>query len=215
MRSATTTCTTTPTCIAPRTRWPIVRPRHSKAHVPRHRSSSAPRTLHEIVWTRGTTESINLVAHSYGASTLRSGDEILISVMEHHSNIVPWQLVAQRTGATVQRDRRQRTRRTRSRRLRAKIDRTHEDRRHRPRIERARHHQSDQTDDLGRARRRSSRPDRRRAGSGAPADRRGRSRLRLLRAVGAQDVRADRHRRVVRQRASARRECRRGKAAAR
>ncbi len=57
--------------------------------------------LHEIVWTRGTTESINLVAHSYGASTLRSGDEILISVMEHHSNIVPWQLVAQRTGATV------------------------------------------------------------------------------------------------------------------
>ncbi len=57
--------------------------------------------LHEIVWTRGTTESINLVAHSYGTSTLRSGDEILISVMEHHSNIVPWQLVAQRTGATV------------------------------------------------------------------------------------------------------------------
>jgi len=57
--------------------------------------------LHEIVWTRGTTESINLVAHSYGGSVLRRGDEILISVMEHHSNIVPWQLVAQRTGATV------------------------------------------------------------------------------------------------------------------
>ena len=57
--------------------------------------------LHEIVWTRGTTESINLVAHSYGSSRLRAGDEILISVMEHHSNIVPWQLVAQRTGATV------------------------------------------------------------------------------------------------------------------
>jgi cysteine desulfurase/selenocysteine lyase len=57
--------------------------------------------LHEIVWTRGTTESINLVAHSYGGSRLRAGDEILISVMEHHSNIVPWQLVAQRTGATV------------------------------------------------------------------------------------------------------------------
>ncbi len=57
--------------------------------------------LHEIVWTRGTTESINLVAYSYGGSRLRAGDEILISVMEHHSNIVPWQLVAQRTGATV------------------------------------------------------------------------------------------------------------------
>ena len=57
--------------------------------------------LHEIVWTRGTTESINLVAQSYGGSVLRAGDEILISVMEHHSNIVPWQLVAQRTGASL------------------------------------------------------------------------------------------------------------------
>jgi cysteine desulfurase/selenocysteine lyase len=56
---------------------------------------------HEIVWTRGTTESINLVAQSYGASMLRAGDEILVSVMEHHSNIVPWQLVAQRTGASL------------------------------------------------------------------------------------------------------------------
>jgi cysteine desulfurase/selenocysteine lyase len=57
--------------------------------------------LHEIVWTRGTTESINLVAQSYGGNVLRAGDEILISVMEHHSNIVPWQLVAQRTGASL------------------------------------------------------------------------------------------------------------------
>jgi len=56
---------------------------------------------HEIIWTRGTTESINLVAQSYGASALRAGDEILISVLEHHSNIVPWQLVAAKTGATL------------------------------------------------------------------------------------------------------------------
>jgi cysteine desulfurase/selenocysteine lyase len=56
---------------------------------------------HEIIWTRGTTESINLVAQSYGGSRLKSGDEILISVLEHHSNIVPWQLVAARTGATL------------------------------------------------------------------------------------------------------------------
>ena len=110
--------------------------------------------LHEIVWTRGTTESINLVAHSYGGSVLRRGDEILISVMEHHSNIVPWQLVAQRTGATRARDRRERPRRTRSRRLRAQVDRPHEDRRDRPRLERARHHQPGQTDDRGRACRR-------------------------------------------------------------
>jgi cysteine desulfurase/selenocysteine lyase len=55
----------------------------------------------EIVFTRGTTEAINLVAQSWGRSTLRPGDEILITEMEHHSNIVPWQLVAEQTGATV------------------------------------------------------------------------------------------------------------------
>uniref|UniRef100_UPI0039838635 aminotransferase class V-fold PLP-dependent enzyme n=1 Tax=Ketobacter sp. MCCC 1A13808 TaxID=2602738 RepID=UPI0039838635 len=56
---------------------------------------------HEIIWTRGTTESINLVAHSFGLSQLGKGDEILITAMEHHSNIVPWQLLAQQTGATL------------------------------------------------------------------------------------------------------------------
>ncbi len=55
----------------------------------------------EIIWTRGTTESINLVAHSYARAFLRAGDEILISAMEHHSNIVPWQLVAQQTCAKL------------------------------------------------------------------------------------------------------------------
>jgi cysteine desulfurase/selenocysteine lyase len=54
-----------------------------------------------VLFTRGTTESINLVAQSWGGANLRQGDEILISVMEHHSNIVPWQLIAQRTGAVV------------------------------------------------------------------------------------------------------------------
>jgi len=55
----------------------------------------------EIIWTRGTTEAINLVAQSYGRSHLKAGDEIIISGMEHHSNIVPWQLVAQQTGALI------------------------------------------------------------------------------------------------------------------
>ena len=55
----------------------------------------------EIIWTRGTTESINLVAHSYGRAFLKPGDDIIISAMEHHSNIVPWQLVAQQTGANL------------------------------------------------------------------------------------------------------------------
>jgi cysteine desulfurase/selenocysteine lyase len=55
----------------------------------------------EIVFTRGTTESINLVASSWGGANLRKGDVILLTEMEHHSNLVPWQLVAQRTGATL------------------------------------------------------------------------------------------------------------------
>jgi cysteine desulfurase/selenocysteine lyase len=55
----------------------------------------------EIVWLRGTTEAINLVAATWTVANLREGDEILVSVMEHHSNLVPWQLAAQRTGARV------------------------------------------------------------------------------------------------------------------
>ena len=55
----------------------------------------------EIIFTRGTTDGINLVAQSYGRSFLQKGDEILISGMEHHSNIVPWQLVAEQTGAVL------------------------------------------------------------------------------------------------------------------
>ncbi len=55
----------------------------------------------EIIFTAGTTASLNLVAQSYGGSVLRPGDEILVSEMEHHSNIVPWHLVAERTGAVV------------------------------------------------------------------------------------------------------------------
>jgi len=53
----------------------------------------------EIVFVRGATEAVNLVAHSYGQTALGPGDEILLSQMEHHSNIVPWQLVAEATGA--------------------------------------------------------------------------------------------------------------------
>jgi len=55
----------------------------------------------ECLFTRGTTESINLVAASWGAAHLRPGDEIIVSMLEHHSNIVPWQLIAQRTGAEI------------------------------------------------------------------------------------------------------------------
>ena len=55
----------------------------------------------EIVYVRGATEAINLVAHSWGGTNLKPGDRIMLSVLEHHSNIVPWQLIAERTGAEI------------------------------------------------------------------------------------------------------------------
>lgn len=55
----------------------------------------------EIIFTRGVTESINLVAYSWGKANLKPGDEVIISGMEHHSNIVPWQLIAESTGAFI------------------------------------------------------------------------------------------------------------------
>ncbi len=56
---------------------------------------------HEVIFTRGATEGINLVAHSYGRKFIDEGDEILISAMEHHSNIVPWQMLCEQTGANL------------------------------------------------------------------------------------------------------------------
>ncbi len=55
----------------------------------------------EVVFTRNTTEALNLVAYSWGGANLQPGDRILLTIMEHHSNIVPWQLIAQRTGAKL------------------------------------------------------------------------------------------------------------------
>jgi cysteine desulfurase / selenocysteine lyase len=55
----------------------------------------------EIIYTRGTSEGINLVASSYGRSVLKAGDEVVVSAMEHHSNIVPWQIVCEATGAKL------------------------------------------------------------------------------------------------------------------
>src|SRR3990167_6973661 len=54
---------------------------------------------HEIIFTSGTTAATNLVAHSFGLLNVKAGDEIILSVMEHHSNIVPWQQLCERTGA--------------------------------------------------------------------------------------------------------------------
>jgi cysteine desulfurase / selenocysteine lyase len=70
----------------------------ARARVAKFINAGAPE---EIIFTRGTTESINLVAASWGGANLEKGDVILLTEMEHHSNLVPWQLVAQRTGATL------------------------------------------------------------------------------------------------------------------
>ncbi len=58
-------------------------------------------SLKQIIWTRGTTESLNLVAQSWGRANIQAGDEILLSAMEHHSNIVPWQMLANEKGASI------------------------------------------------------------------------------------------------------------------
>ncbi len=55
----------------------------------------------ELIWTRNTTEAINLVAYAWGNANVRAGDVILLTELEHHSNLVPWQLLAQRTGAVL------------------------------------------------------------------------------------------------------------------
>jgi len=70
----------------------------ARARVARFINAASPA---EIVFTRGTTESVNLVAQSWAAANLRRGDVILLTEMEHHSNMVPWQVAAERAGATV------------------------------------------------------------------------------------------------------------------
>lgn len=61
---------------------------------------NAPAT-EEIIWTKGTTEGVNLIAFSWGLANLKPGDRVLVSHMEHHANIVPWQMVCEKTGAEL------------------------------------------------------------------------------------------------------------------
>src|SRR5579859_6015577 len=71
---------------------------HARAAMAQFLNAASAR---EIIFTRNTTEAINLVARTWGDANLRAGDRILISVMEHHSNIVPWQMLAERSGAQL------------------------------------------------------------------------------------------------------------------
>ncbi|MDO4707607.1 MAG: cysteine desulfurase [Porphyromonadaceae bacterium] len=74
--------------------------RHEEARRTVARFINAP-SERSVIFTRGTTEAINLVATCYGSAFVRSGDEIIISAMEHHANIVPWQMLCERTGASL------------------------------------------------------------------------------------------------------------------
>ncbi|HUP57244.1 MAG TPA: cysteine desulfurase [Bdellovibrionota bacterium] len=75
--------------------------RHYEGAREKVRAFLGARQTEEIVFVRGTTEAINLVAQTYGRANVRKGDEIVISAMEHHSNIVPWQMLCEQTGAVL------------------------------------------------------------------------------------------------------------------
>ncbi len=151
----------------------------------------------ELVLCSGTTFAINLVAYSWALPRLKAGDVILVSRMEHHANIVPWQLVAERTGATI--------------RVAEIHDRRHprpgsaargDDRRSQAVgagacLQCAGHGEPGARDLPRGAQARHRDRDRWLAGGAAPARGRGRNRLRFLRTHRPQDVRADRHRRAV------------------
>ncbi|MCD6290059.1 MAG: aminotransferase class V-fold PLP-dependent enzyme [Anaerolineae bacterium] len=70
----------------------------ARARVARFINAASER---EVVWTRNTTEAINLVAYTWGWANLKPGDEILVTEVEHHANLVPWQIIAERTGARL------------------------------------------------------------------------------------------------------------------
>lgn len=71
---------------------------NSRARVARFIGSENPS---EVIFTRNASESLNLVAYTYGLSTLKAGDEVAVSILEHHSNLLPWQMVCKKTGATL------------------------------------------------------------------------------------------------------------------
>ena len=92
----------TPTCIAACIISPMPRPRPTRARARRCAPSSTPARKEEIIFTRNATEAINLVAYDASArERIKAGDEIVLSIMEHHSNIVPWHFLRERQGAVI------------------------------------------------------------------------------------------------------------------
>ncbi len=91
----------TPTCTAGCIIWPTRRPKLTRARARKCARSSMPARPEEIIFTRNATEAINLVAYTFGRERIQAGDEIVLSIMEHHSNIVPWHFLRERQGAVI------------------------------------------------------------------------------------------------------------------
>ena len=138
----------------------------------------------ELIFVRGTTEAINLVAQTYGKGHVGSGDEVLITAMEHHSNIVPWQMLCEEKGAHL--------------RIAPINDAGDQARGRHTRLERARHHQSHPVHRRDGARARCARPSGRGTGDASSQSGRTGVGLRFLRAVRPQDVWPHRYRRSLR-----------------
>ncbi len=158
----------------------------------------------EVVFTRNATEGVNLVAQTFGRTRLGPGDEVVISAMEHHSNIVPWQMVCRERGATLRVIPIDRRWCAPAGRIRAAARTEDEARVGGSPLERARDAQSRATDDCIGAPAGGPGPRGRRPGGQSPGGGRPGARRRLLRVHRPQAVRADRYWRAVRPRASAR-----------
>ena len=191
-RSTPTTATTTRTSTAASTRWPSVRPPPTRARGSRSRGCIGAQDPHEIIWTRNATESINLVAYAWGRKHIARGDVIVLTEMEHHANLVPWQILAQEKDADLEfipiTDDGILRQDVFDVLLRLKpklVAFTHV-------VEHAGHDQPGRGDDPQGPRGRRAGPHRRRPGRAAPPGRRGRDRLRLLRVQRPQDARARR-----------------------
>ena len=173
-------------------------------------------TTAEVIFTRNATEGLNLVAYAWGLDNLGPGDLVLATELEHHSNFVPWQYIAGRTGADfavipIDDNGRAPPRRARG----AGEARAREAHRRRAGLELARHDQPDRADlGLG-ARARRRRRGRRCAGRAAQAAGRSALGCDFLGVHGAQDVRSERHRRPVGAAGAARGGCPRSSSAAR
>jgi cysteine desulfurase/selenocysteine lyase len=155
----------------------------------------------EIVFVRGATEGVNLVAQSWGRRNVKAGDEIIVTWLEHHANIVPWQQLCLETGAEAPRRARRRSGRRSARRIREAAWPTYAHRRVHPGLERTRHRDTGARDDRGSPSPRRAYAAGWRAVGLAHAHRRSSLGRRLLRAVRPQDVRTDRHRRRLRKQA--------------